>query len=118
MGLFDVDVLARRAGHDGRQRVPVVRRRDDHRVDVLVVQQLTEILVALGAGAAVGLRPLDARLVDVGNGHQLRFFDLFEVGDVPQPDQAAADEADLDAVVGAQYAAIGGGGRSAQKSST
>ena len=43
--LFDVDVLARLARHDRRQRVPVIGRADDHRVDVLAIEDAAEVAV-------------------------------------------------------------------------
>ena len=42
--LLDVDVLARLAGPDRGQGVPVVRRGDRDGVDVLVVEDLAEVL--------------------------------------------------------------------------
>ena len=50
--LFHVDVLARLTGPDGCQGVPMIRQGDDHRVDILVVQQLTDVVVGGNAGAA------------------------------------------------------------------
>jgi hypothetical protein len=38
-GFLDVDILAGLAGQDGHQRVPVVGRRDRHRIDVAVVER-------------------------------------------------------------------------------
>jgi hypothetical protein len=43
--LLDVHVLARLQRPYGRERMPVVRRGDDHRVDVLVVEHAAEILL-------------------------------------------------------------------------
>jgi hypothetical protein len=40
---FDIDVLARLTGHDGLQRVPMVRRRDVDRVDIVAIENLAEI---------------------------------------------------------------------------
>jgi hypothetical protein len=42
--LFDEHVLAGLETPDGRERMPVIRRRHDDRVDVLVVQHAPEIL--------------------------------------------------------------------------
>ena len=47
-GLLDVHVLAGRAGIDGHRAVPVVRRRDEHGVDVLAVEDPPVVLVRLG----------------------------------------------------------------------
>ena len=43
--LFDVDVLAGLAGGDGDRHVPVGLRRHDHRVDALVGEQFSKVLV-------------------------------------------------------------------------
>ena len=52
-GLLDVDVLARLAGPDGGQGVPVVGRGDGHGVDGLVVEQLAEVAVGCDLFAPV-----------------------------------------------------------------
>ena len=57
--LLDVDVLARLAGPDDDQRMPVVRRGDGDGVDVLVFEQLADIGVGLHRLAFVG-EPLRA----------------------------------------------------------
>jgi len=44
--LLDINVFAGLARPDRRQRVPVVGRRDDHRVDALVVQNSAEVSVS------------------------------------------------------------------------
>ena len=44
--LLDVDVLAGAQRRDGHERVPVIGRGDDHRVDVLAVEHLAEVLDA------------------------------------------------------------------------
>ena len=45
---LDVHVLAGGAGQHGLQGVPVVRRRDHDRLDILVVEQAAKVAVALG----------------------------------------------------------------------
>ena len=47
LGLLAIHVLAVLAGLDGDDRVPVVRRADQHGVDVRTGQQLAEIVVRL-----------------------------------------------------------------------
>ena len=51
-GLLDVDVLARLAGPDRAQGVPVVGGGDHQGVDALVVQDAPEVLHGLGALSA------------------------------------------------------------------
>src|SRR5262245_15951359 len=48
-GLLDVNVLARLTGHHGLQRMPVVGRGDDHRVNVFAVEHSTKIPVCIDA---------------------------------------------------------------------
>src|SRR5207244_1295923 len=73
--LLAVDVLARLAGVDGDQGVPVIRRGDDHRIDVLEVEQLA---VVGEGGAGLAGRLLHPRLgfrepafVHVADGHSV-----------------------------------------------
>ena len=82
--LLDVDVLARLAGPDRRQGVPVVRQGDDHRVDALVVEHLANIGVG-GDRFAAFLERFDAvgehGLVGVAQGHDPGFRDLSQCPD-------------------------------------
>ena len=76
-GLFAVHILARLAGPDGRERMPVIRRGDRDRVDILVFVKLAQILVDFGLsagrilnhlGPALGLRRIHvAEGCDVGH---------------------------------------------------
>ena len=64
--LFHIDILAGRAGHDGKQRVPVVGCGYHHAIDVFVFVHLAKIAVALGIGVfQVRQTFLQARLVDI-----------------------------------------------------
>ena len=63
--LFAVDVQAGVQSGDGGDRVPVVRRRQGERVDVLARKQLAEVGIGLAACIAVAL--IDAAL----GGHQM-----------------------------------------------
>ena len=60
--LFDIHVLARGAGHHGVQRVPMIGRRDDHRIDIAVLEELAEVGIAAGLGPMTAMassrRPL------------------------------------------------------------
>ena len=69
-GLFAVHVLARLAGMDAGQVVPVLRRGIDDDVHVLAVQQRAVVLVGL---AAIILGPLLGTLqIEIGHGHDPR----------------------------------------------
>ena len=103
--LLDVDVLARLAAPDGDQRVPVVRRGDRDRVEVLVVEGAADVLDRLGrAAAALGDR-LDVLRVRRGVGvDQVGDLDplhLAERADVRAAPAVQAGDADADGVVGA-----------------
>ena len=66
--LLHIDILARRAGHDGEHGMPVVGRGHHHSIDVLVLVHLAKIAVALGIGAfQVRQAFLHARLVDIAH---------------------------------------------------
>ena len=126
--LFATDVLARLDRQDRHRHVPMVRRRDHHRIDVLAVQHLAEIDIprALGnLGAAVLLLavvrggPLLGHLqppaVDVAQRHH------FAVGLADEERQvvgqhlpADADHADRDPVAGRHALAQAQGGRGNQ----
>jgi hypothetical protein len=67
--LFNVGVLAGSGGHDRDRYVPVVRRGNNHRIDVVAGEELTKI--AIGLAADLPSDPLAAILVRIGNGHRL-----------------------------------------------
>src|SRR5262249_19430986 len=108
--LLYVDVLARLAGQDRGNGVPVVRRGDDHRVHVLAVEHLAEVAVRLAAraGPLPGLGRV--RLVDVAHGHERDVRDRARQSRHGQAARAAADQPDVYALVGAEDPAGGSGG--------
>ena len=76
--LLDVHM---RPGFDRRdrvQRMPVVRRRDDHHLRLLLVQQLAVILVALGRCAGQFAHLIEGRFqavaIDVAHRYQFASF--------------------------------------------
>ena len=101
--LFDVHVLARLAGPDRRQRVPMVRRRDGHRVDALVGERLANIAIQFGPLALGFFDDLRAALEDIGVdvakrdvfGFILHFEDVLDVRAAlaVEADRANADSA-------------------------
>ena len=105
--LFDVDIFARRAGHDGEQCVPVVGRTHHHGLNIFIVQQFSKIAIGFGAGSTRREALFQARLADFAHGGQVGVFLIFEIVDMLAADQAVADEAHLDAIVGAQQPRIG-----------
>ena len=94
-GLLDVYVLARLTRPDRRQGVPVVGRRDDDGIDVLVVEQLAQVGVRLDA-RIVRAKLLDLRheigLVAIAQGREAKARNLEVCRDL-----VAAHAADLDA---------------------
>ena len=111
--LLDVDVLARLAGPDRRQGMPVVRQGDDHRVDALVVEDFAGVVIRGDLPPVVTGRldfAIEVRLVGVAERDDLDAGDLAEPADElvatpahtpdgrgrPQP-----DDRDIHRVVGA-----------------
>ena len=108
--LLDIHVLARRTGHHGHQGVPVVGRRDDHRVNVVVVEQGPEVGVSAGGAARECDGLVAPAAVDLGDGHDPGVGLIPEVEDVPLADQAETDETQADPVVGPQDPPVRRGG--------
>ena len=106
--LFDIDILPRLAGQDGRQRMPVIRRGDDDGVEVFAFEDATEILLRCGCLAAFAGANLHAggEVLVVHDrrprGTRLRDYRGRIAGPGTLP--AAADEADADLVIRAGFA--------------
>ena len=100
--LFDIDIFAGGAGHDGEQGMPVVGSSHKHSIDVLVFVHLAKIAVALGIGAfQVRQSFLDARLVNIAYRDAVDVRErLLKVIDMLLADQSVPDKADTDAVIG------------------
>ena len=99
---LDVDVLARLAGVDRAQAVPVVVGGHDHRVDVLVVQQLPVVAVG-GDGVVAGrLHALaEPLLIQIADGDDPRARALHVALHHAPSFAAAADQSEVDRAVGA-----------------
>jgi len=105
-------------GDDRGDRVPVIRRGDDDGVDVAPRQQLAEIdergAAGVGAGLARGgIGAMDARdgvlpanAMHIADGDDLHVLIAKEAVEMPAPHHADADEAEIDAIVGALSAAF------------
>ena len=114
--LFDINVLAGLAAPDGNQRVPMVRRGDGNRVEVLVLERLANVRNRLRLGLVADLSQafgIDAavRIDQVGNFDALLpepFLDVLAAAAV-QP-----GDGDADAVVGPEDATDGCGGQGGQ----
>ena len=99
-GLFDVHVLPRLTGEHGGNRMPVVGRGDQQRVDVVAVEHAAEVAVRRDVWAEPRLRPLGLRQVNVADGHNLDVGRLAEASSDKRPSPAAPDPADADPLVG------------------
>ena len=113
---FHVDVFAGVQRVDGGLRVPVVGRGDQRYVHFLHLQQRAMIFEILGVGRLLaGL--VDLRAVNVADRHHVGL-GLLEISHIVTAALAAADHAQLNAVVGSHHAGIGKRGqrgRCAQK---
>ena len=101
--LLDVHVLPRLARVDCLEGVPIIRRADDHGVEVLQVEQPAIVGEAGWRTTGLPYREVDVRLVDVAHGDDLRVGVRKErvehlVAAVPQ-----ADEPEADAIVGSEH---------------
>ncbi len=113
--LLDEHVLARLAGMDRRQRVPVVRRGHHHRIQFFPLEQLAEVVELLGL---LSLRLFDesrgaveVRLIQIAHshgGHVGVFHELVEAG---RALLAQPDEAELKPVAGGRSVGASGGSR-------
>ena len=101
-GLLQVDVLARRDCVGRHLQVPVVGAPDHDRVDVLVVQDASVVGVLRRPGPRDLGRLEHARLVDVAHRDELAAGQLLEQAHQVPRAAAGADDADPDAVVGAE----------------
>ena len=97
--LLDVDVLARLAGPDRGQGMPMVGRGDDHGVDVLVVEQFADVAVDGDLDAAVFEQlgfPVDVGAVHVAEGDNPRSRNILEgVDELVSPPADAANRGDI-----------------------
>ena len=104
--LFAVDILAGRDRVDGHLAVPVIGRADEHRVDVVSVEDAPVLFVALDLGAALpagqcGHRVVHAHLVHVARGDEHRLGVQLPVSCDGVATSASADEGRPKTVVGA-----------------
>ena len=103
--LFDVHVFAGIQRVDGDSRVPVVRCGDQRHIHFLQLQQLAMVLEVLRLRRFLaGL--VDLRAVDIAHRDHVRL-GFLEVSHIVAAAVAAADHAQLDAVVGAQHPGVG-----------
>ena len=101
-GLLAVDVLAGSRGAADVDRMPVVRRPDDHRVDVVAREKIPEVVVRIAGRGAFGAflvrehlvpRRVSASAVRVADREDLDLVARHEAAQVRTPHSAATDEA-------------------------
>ena len=111
--LFDVDILAGGAGHDGEHGVPVIRAGYDDAIDVLVLIHLAKVAVTLGIGVLQVCQSFfKPRLVDIAERDAIDLREGFlEIRDVLFADESEADEADTDAIIGPEDPVVGSRGQ-------
>ena len=104
-GLLAIDVLARLAGGNEGDGMPVIGCADNDRVDVLLLQQLAEVLDLLGRRPAsvddIGCRVVQVRCVHVADGGHFDPLEPHQLLLVCPAHAAAADQAEHDPVIGA-----------------
>src|SRR5262249_50631036 len=115
-GLFDVNILTGLAGEHGLQSVPVVGRRDDHRVNVFAIKQGAEIGVAARSLAELRQALVEPPSVNLGETDQSGVGLLLEVQDMTFADQTVAEEADVYALVGSADLVPAGRGQQSRRS--
>ena len=105
--LLHVDIFARLAGPDRRQRVPVIRRRDGDGVDVLVFEHLVNIDVRLHFATVLlldGLGLVAQNLaVNVAEGHEPHSLHVPERTDVRAAPAVDPDDGYPDLIVSPPY---------------
>ncbi len=110
-GLLAVDVLARLAGHDGGEGVPMVRRGDHDGVYVVAVQHVAEVPVDIGTPACRLHNPrraLGPAEMHVANRHDAATGIAGEAIEVAAAHASQSDVADPNRGVGAGHLGPGG----------
>lgn len=103
--LFHVDVFAGVQRVDGATAVPVVRRGDKNGIDVLGIEQFAVVVEALRFSRLL-LRPVDAVPVDVADRGHVHLIGVHERAHHAGAATAAADKAQLNALIGAHHPGI------------
>ena len=95
---LDIDIFAGLAGQNRRQRMPMVRRRDQHHIDVLAVEDAPKVLYGVRLFAAFGLANLDPfgnlRLIDITDHGAIDLWIEEKTFQIAAPHAAAADQAE------------------------
>ena len=102
--LFHVPIFTRLAGHDGGYGVPVIRRADNHDIDVVSIQYPAEISVGVRAMTPALFHSLptlgDLSVVHVRQSQALDLIKLQEITQIVPSHASTADQRDMNLVVG------------------
>jgi len=118
--LFHVNIFSRLAGHDRLDSMPMVRRCDDHCIDILAVEQTAKILITRYVGAELlghpwnpaaeriqdpfvdfGIVPHQVRLVNIAKGDNFGVIVLQKTVEKLRAAVAHADKANADFFISA-----------------
>ena len=107
--LLHIHVLARLAGHDGRDGMPVIGSGYDNRIQIGPIQEPTKILCLLlgllfDRIEGFGLCLLHLRCIHIREGDALDSVDLQKLFQVARPLASAADQTDSNSIIGSQDA--------------
>ena len=97
--LLDVDILSGVAGLNTLQRMPVVRRADHHRIDVLQFKQAAIILELPRTASDFPGREIQVGLVEITNRHHFRIPMLEKSVEYLIPAISQSDKPQADAIV-------------------
>ena len=96
--LLHIHVLARQAGIDAHQRVPVIGSRNHDRLDTAVLKQFAVIVICRGLAAGHAQSAVEMRPIDIAHGHHFRVRTLLEIDLVGAAHAAAADNSNTDPI--------------------
>ena len=108
-GLFAIDIFAGLHGVDGDLAVPVIGRADDDGIDIFASEDLFVILSGEDVRAVDFLHVREAPVVAIAGGYQFGEPGGYGGMRIALPHAAAANEGDLDFVVGGDFGSLGFG---------
>jgi hypothetical protein len=107
--LFAINVFAGVAGGNGLNCVPVVRRGDDHGIEISPLEQLAEVAIGLSLASELFVGPGQIRLEDVAQRDDVHIAVFEKRVEQLRAAVAHADETEADAFVYSQGAGRRGG---------
>src|ERR1019366_1071951 len=106
-GLLDVDILAGIEGVDGDGAMPVVGNADEGDIDFLDLEQLAVVVKGAGVGGGrVALGTVEVIAPDIAEGDDIDIAGFDKIAHVVAAAIAGADQAELQAFIGAKDAAV------------